>query len=159
MWHQILSPYTYSLPLHFISSYTPPCPTIHPTNPIILLPPRIYYLFIPSFITAILLDASNVFMWHLWDRKFKRKTTQHLTLGHIRRNIYVISEVIYSLTQAPQRTSRFMNANLYSSPDISSKFHIRSPSESTQEFYYYISLLASAWFPHEMNPQNIVAYI
>jgi len=34
MWHQILSPSTYSLPLHFISPiHSSHCPTIHPATP------------------------------------------------------------------------------------------------------------------------------
>lgn len=58
-------------------------------------------LFIHPFI-AMLLDASNVFMWHLWG--WLKGGSQHLILGHIRQetSVYVISEVIYSLTQAPK---------------------------------------------------------
>lgn len=67
LWHQILSPSTHSLPLHFISpSHSSHCPTIHtPCNPITFCLPRIFYSFIPLFITAMLLDASNMFMRYL----------------------------------------------------------------------------------------------
>lgn len=142
----ILSPLTFHL-LHTLL----PLPHHTPYNPITFCLPRIFYLFIPSFITAILLDASNVFMWHLWGW-FKRGS-QHLILGHIRQetSVYLISEVIYSLTQAPQRTSSFTNANLYSSPDISSKFIFSLQNQHRNSII--ISVFKLSWFPTEMNPR------
>lgn len=52
-----LSPPTFHLPHTLL-----PLPHHTPCNPITFCLPRIFYLFIPSFITAILLHASNMFM-------------------------------------------------------------------------------------------------